>query len=206
MTDDIFGAIKIASDLEEAVVTTLRSWWPVYARELEIQHNITQDALPLPRSFLTAARVEREAADQLPSIVVVSPGLSGTRPMREGDGTYRVYFMLGVGAFVAAKDRASTNNLLRTYIGIARTIMLQKSSMGGYVSALDWVDESYDDNLQFTDNQTIGAGQAIFEVLVDDVVSKYGGPIGEPPDPDTQPGMQWPLVETVTATVEVKED
>lgn len=206
---DLFGQIKIAGDLEQAAINTLQGWWPVYARELELQHSLTQDILPLPKSYLTADRVDREAADQLPSVVVVSPGLSGTKPQREGDGTYRVYFSLAVGTFVSARDRKSTKDLLRMYVGIARTIMIQQASLGGFVSASDWVDESYDDVFDFVDGQTIGAGQVIFEVMVDQVVNKWGGPQGSPqpvPDPVTQPGSNWPLVQTVTPTVTIKED
>lgn len=207
---DIFGAIKVADDLEQAAIDTLSSWFPVYIRELEVQHGIALDALPLPRSYLTADRVDRSNADQLPSVVVVSPGLSGRRPQQEGDGTFRCSFSLGIGVFVAGYDRTATKRLVRQYTAIARTIMLQKQGLSGYADGTTWLDESYDDDFSFTDGQTVGAGQTIFEVDVAGVVSRYGGPAvygGPPPAPNpaTQPGALWPEVAKATATVEVKE-
>lgn len=206
----IFDAIKVADDLEQSVITTLELWFPVYIRELELQQVIPQDSLPLPRSFLTSDKVDKEAADQLPAVVVVSPGLAGRRPMQEGDGSFRVPFSIGVGIFVAGNDRTATKRLIRLYTAICRTIMLQKQSLGGFAAGTSWLDESYDDAFNTTDNQTIGAGQVVFEVEVDGAVNRYGGPAipFEPPpapDPDTQPGSEWPLVQSVSAVVEVEE-
>lgn len=206
----IFDAIKVADGLEQAAIATIEAWFPVYARELQLQRSDPQDAYPLPRSYLTADKVDREDADQLPSIVVVSPGLSGNRPLQEGDGSFRCFFSIGIGVFVSGKDRTSTKNLVRTYTAICRTIMLQKQSLGGFADGTAWLDESYDDDFNFSDTQTIGAGQTIFEVEVAGVVNRYGGPAvygGPPPnpDPDTQPGSEWPLATDVSAAVKLKE-
>jgi hypothetical protein len=206
----IFDQIKLADDLEAAVLTTIESWFPVYVREVELQATIPQDSLPLPKSYLTADRVDRNNADQLPSIVVVSPGLSGKRPLQEGDGTFRCFFSIGVGIFVAGNDRTTTKRLVRTYTAVVRTIMLQKQSLGGFAAGTNWLDESYDDDFNFTDNQTIGAGQVVLEVEVDGVVNRFAGPAvygGPPPDPDpdTQPGSDWGTSDTVSAFIEVEE-
>lgn len=206
---DIFGSILIADDLEEAVITTLQDWFPVYLREVAVfqGQNIPDGQLPGPRSFLTSSTVDRESADQLPSIVVVSPGLSGKPPKQEGDGSFRCPFSIGVGIFVSASDRRTTNRLVRLYTAIVRTIMIQKQAMGGFADGTTWLDESYDPDFKFTDQQTVGAGQCVFEVEVAGVVSRYGGPAvfgGPPPAPDPvhQPGSVWPEVLTVTPNVE----
>jgi hypothetical protein len=209
---DIFSAIKIADDLEKACLDTIEAWFPVYVKELEIQHPdlFPVGSLPAPKSFLTADRIDRSNADLLPAIVAISPGLSGKKPAQEGDGSFRAFFHLGVGVFVVGSDRPSTKRLVRTYTAICRTIMLQKQSLGGFADGSTWLDESYDDDFNFTDDQTIGAGQVVFEVEVDGVVNRYGGPAvfgGPPPDPDPveQPGSDWPTADVVTATVQVEE-
>lgn len=210
---DIFGDIIIATQLEEAVVATLEAWFPVYIREIELQLGIPTDALPLPRSFITTDKIERSNTDQLPAVVVVSPGLSGhNRPQQEGDGSFRVPWGISIGVFVSGKDRTSTKNLIRQYVGICRAIMLQKQSLGGFADGTTWLDESYDDNFAFVDQETIGAGSVIFEVWVAGVVTRFGGPavvFGPPPAPDPveQPGQQWPPVSTVESVVAtIKED
>lgn len=208
---DIFGQIKIADDLDQAVISTLSAWFPTYIRELEIQANIPNGSIQQPKSFLTADKVDRSSADQLPSIVVVSPGLSGKKPMQEGDGTFRVFFSVGVGIFVSANNRANTMRLVRIFTAIVRTIMLQKQDLNGYAAGTTWLDESYDDDFNFTDKQTISQGQVVFEITVDSVVSRFGGPAvygqtDPAPDPVTQPGSDWPLATSVTATVEVEDE
>jgi hypothetical protein len=209
---DMFGDILLATQLEDATIATLESWFPVYIREIELQHGIPQDALPLPRSFITTDKIERENTDQLPAIVVVSPGFSGRdKPKQEGDGTFRVPFAISIGVFVGGKDRTSTKNLIRQYVAICRAIMLQKQSLGGFADGTTWLDESYDDNFAFTDQETIGAGSVIFEVWVAGVVNRYAGPavpFGPPPAPDpaSMPGYEWPPIETVENIVIINEE
>ena len=205
----IFDSIMVADDLEQAVLQTLKDWFPVYIREVELQspaapspRNIPVDTLPLPRSYLTADQIDKEAANQLPSIVVISPGLS-TRadPQQDGGGQFRAPFTIAVGVFVSADARAHTLRLVRLYTAVARAIMIQKQSFVGFAAGSYWLDESYDDRFSFTDDQTISAGQVVFEVWVDDVVTRYAGPKA-PPDPDTQPGSDWGLADPVIATVD----
>jgi len=208
----IFDQIKIADDLEQAVLKTLQDWFPVYIREVELQspavpdpRNIPVDTLPLPRSFFTADQVDREARNQLPSIVVISPGLSSrTDPKQNGGGTFMVPFSIAVGVFVSADSRVHTLRLVRLYTAIVRSIMIQKQSFGGFASGAYWLDESYDDRFSFTDDMTISAGQVVFEVWVDNVVTRFAGPV-TPPDPATQPGSDWGQAETVIPTVDLKE-
>lgn len=207
----IFDAIKIADDLETKTLTTLESWWPVYSKELELQAGIAPGTIAQPKSWLQADTLDREAGDALPAIVVVSPGLSGKKPAQEGDGSFRVWFSIGIGVFVGADRRKHTMRLVRIYTAIARTIMLQKQSLGGFADGTSWLDESYDDNFPFTDDQTISAGQVIFEVELAGVVNRRGGPTTgavtpvATPNPATQPGSNWPLVATVTSTVTPKK-
>jgi hypothetical protein len=203
---DIFGSIKTSDQVEQAAIDTLKLWWPTYSREFELQRGLPRDSLPLPKSYLTADKVDHENADQLPSVVVVSPGLSGKKPTLQGDGTYTALFSVGVGCFVSGKDRNSTKSLTRWYTAIIRAIMSHKQSLGGFSDGVTWLDESYNDRFTFEDQQTVGAGQAIFEVTVSDVVQRWGGPpYPIAPDPDTQPGSQYGEVELVSAVVEIEE-
>jgi hypothetical protein len=207
----IFEAIKIADTLEEAVRDTLMAWFKTYLREFELQASLTRDVLPEPRTITIANDLDQQAANQLPAVVIVSPGLSPrNRPKQEGDGSFRVWLAVGIGVFASGASRQDTAKLIRYYTAIIRTIILQHQSLGGVADGCEWFDESYDDAFNFSDEETVGAGQVVFEFEVAGVVNRYGGPAApfqpEPaPDPDTQPGSNWPVVQKVTATVEAKE-
>lgn len=208
----IFEAIKIADNLEQAALTTLETWWESYLREYERQAGLVANNVQplkhgLPKSWLLSNQLDAETRDRanLPAIVVLNPGMSGRNtPKQEGDGTFRVWWSLAVGVFVSANTRADTMKLVREYTAIARTIMLQKQSLGGFADGTTWLDESYDDNFPFSDDQTISAGQAVFEIEVAGVVNRFAGPVGAP-DPVTQPGSSWPLATYVHATVEMED-
>lgn len=207
----IFGAITIGTQLEQAVVDTLGLWFPTYLKEYELQagliaHNTDVCKHPLPKRIVKADRLDKTIADLLPAIVVVSPGLSGkTLPKQEGDGSMRVFFSIAAGVFVSARTRDETMEAVRVYTAIARTILLQKQSLGGFADGSVWLDESYDDNFPFADRQTISAGQVVFEIEVSGLVNRFDGPKTAEPV-SSQPGSDWPLAEQVMATVERKDD
>lgn len=204
----IFDNITVSDQLEQAVINTLDLWFATYLEEYELQAGqiaAPGDPLrhPLPAAYLKSDQLDRESADQLPTIVVVSPGLSGRNaPMQEGDGSYRVPFSIAVGVFVGSSERQDTLKLVREYTAIIRTILLQKQSLGGFADGSTWLDESYDDRFNFTDDQTVSAGQVIFEIEVAGVVNRFAGPTGAPSP--TQPGSSWPLADTVIAAVKPK--
>lgn len=202
----IFGPFKSADDLEQAVVDTLSKWFHTYKLEFELQHDIAANSLPDPKSYRTAAQMDRDNAASLPAVVVVSPGLGKERPKQDGAGFFRASFVVGIGIFVSANDRDPTVKLLRMYTAILRAIMLQKQSLGGVAAGTEWLDESYDDVFQFPDGQTIQGGQVVFSVDLEELVNRYGGPPAPiEPDPVDQPGSDWPLANTVSAEIRVKE-
>ena len=201
--ETIFGQLIDASQVEEAVKSTLIAWMEEYMEEYEYQQDIPIGDLPRPRSWVVAEDVNRESGDQLPSIVIVSPGLNGDAPLHDGEGNYSAWWRVGIGAFVSAKDRNSTKALIRQYIAILRQIVLQQQ--GGYSSGVRWIDESYDDSFAFTDQLTISAGQIVVDVQVDEAVNVWAGPRGVPTVPLPQPPQTWPPVESVDAAVEPLE-
>lgn len=205
----IFGPIPTADDVESAVLTTLKLWFTTYLIEYQLQAGLMasrddeQKLLPI-KSWLKANQLNKENADQLPSLVVVSPGLSnGVRPKKEGDGSLRVSFTIAIGVFASANNRENTLKLVRIYAAVVRMIMLQKQALGGVSDGVTWVDESYDDNFQFVDNETLSACEVVFEVEVSGFGNARGGPVVPDPTPDL-PGSDWPLAETVTATIKRK--
>lgn len=201
MLADIFKPILDGGMVEFWAMETLQDWFQVYTEELELQRIALgmpdqRGSHPLPRSYHIAEELDKEAADQLPAIVLVCPGTNGQPPKKDGRGQYRATWMLGVGLFVSANTREATKDLVRFYAAVVRAILVQKPSLGGHAFRTTWLDESYDDNYLFPDTQTISAGQVIFEVEVDNVVTHGAGPV-TPPDPPVQPGSENHRVEHV---------
>ena len=203
---DIFKPIIDGSMIEFWAKTTLEDWFQVYTEELELQRialgmNDVRGSHPLPNSYRVAEEMDKEAGDQLPAIVLVCPGLNGQPPKKDGEGYYRATWMLGVGIFVSASTREDTKDLVRFYAAVVRGILVQKPSLGGHTFRTTWLDESYDDNFDYVDTQTISAGQVIFEVEIEGVVKHGAGPV-TPPDPPVQPGSENHRANTVIIDLE----
>lgn len=216
---DVFGQIFLGSQLEQAAIDMLKDWFETYTVELQQQINWTGNDIPPPRSWTTRNHFDRFPEDQLPAIIVVSPGLAG-KPVKDGTQRYRTVWDLAIAVICSARDEPSTKSLARFYCGVVRAIMVQHRSLGGIASGLEWVDESYDEIMDEQDTaRVLASGQVSFRIEVDGTVSGRGGPRVplapiEPgtdgwtssgrfplPDPDTQPGSTFPVVETVNVTL-----
>jgi hypothetical protein len=203
---DIFLPIKDGSQLESAVMEHLAAWMPVYLRELEVQRGWPDDQhLPNIRSYVTFSNFDHFDEQQLPSAVVSSPGLSAP-PRMEGSGTYTAIWSVNVTVIVSAKDQVSTNTLAKMYAAAVRGVMVQKPSLGGFSVGVVWKNESYTDLGSSDGERTFAVGSGQFDVTVDEVINKMGGPrtypSADPPDPATQPGSQWPDAQEVDVDVE----
>lgn len=199
MSVEVFGEVLLGSNVEQAVIENLKTWFPTYVAEVERQEGIDPESIPLPRSYDTVNEFRKWPENQLPAVIVVSPGLAGV-PMSEGDGRTRASWAIGIGVVASAKDKRSTNNLAKLYAATVRTLMLQQQSLGGIGMGTSWRHESYSD-IPTDDGRTLGACQVILEVEAGDVVrTKAGLPV--PPDNPYDPDPVWPTVETADAIVQ----
>jgi hypothetical protein len=196
------GAVVTGRDVELAALALLQRWSGTYLAEMERQSGRAPASLPRVRGWATAADFETWPEDQVPRVLLVSPGLLGP-PMADGNGTYRATWSLGLGVVVSAASMDETMVLAKLYTAALRVCLLQHQSLEGFAAGVEWLDESYDD-LPSIDTRSLGAGQAIFAVTVDDVSRRWGGPPtpSEPPTPDTAPLPTDPDVATVLIDVE----
>lgn len=204
MITDVFGPIVIAPDIEDAVKETLEAWTPTVIQEIELQHGLQRGQIALPKTYATRERFRSFPEDRMPACVVVSAGLA-QEPMADGEGTFNAWFGIGVGFAAVARDAKSASFLTKVYVAAARWILVNKSGLrdaDGNIRAsmIEWVDESYDEEIETTDERTIMAAYVLFRVNVDSVVSRAGGPI-TPPDPIQTPGSDWPTAETTDVEV-----
>jgi hypothetical protein len=177
---------------------------PTYLREIELQLGLADHTIPAPRTYTTRNEFTTFPEDQMPICVVVSPGLA-EEPYMEGDGTMTAWWTLGVGVLASASTEEDTNFLSKMYAAAVRAIMLQKSSLGGVCIGIEWLDESYDDIPDESQERTIRAAQWVGRAYIDGVVVRDAGPIG-PPDPETQPGSEWVIATSGSILLQKKED
>jgi hypothetical protein len=205
MNESIFGVIKTGGIVEQSMIDTLRDWFPTYLRELELQLDMTAGLLPAPKSYSKADEFEWETGQQLPAAIVISPGLAG-HPLMDGERKYRATWTVAVGVIVSADTQEHTNELAKIYAAAVRAIVLQHGSLGEKAGGSEWIDEGYDD-LPPDANRSMAAATMTFEIEVEDVIDRQGGPAYPiQPNPESQPGSEWPLVETAEATLEIAEE
>jgi len=189
------GPMISAYDVERAALDTLRKWIDTYLGEAEAQHGRQRNSLPRPRSYTTTNSFDKWPEDQLPCVLLVSPGVLEP-PQVRGDGTFYAVFSLGVAAIVSTAQMADTEELAKLYVCALRTCLIQQRSLGGFAAGTEWLDETYDD-LPSEDWRSLGAGQAIFAVEVDAVAQRYHGPLLSTPQPPYAPVPGDPFADPV---------
>jgi hypothetical protein len=138
------GPMISAYDVERAALDTLRKWIDTYLGEAEAQHGRARNSLPRPRSYTTSNSFDKWPEDQLPCVLLVSPGILEP-PQARGDGAIFAVFSLGVAAIVSTAQMADTEELAKLYVCALRTCLIQQRSLGGCESGTEWLDETYDD-------------------------------------------------------------
>lgn len=200
----IFGPIKTRRGLETRVMTTLHAWIETYLREVERQEEFGRE-LPNPRSYTRRTEFDKFPEDQLPAVIVVSPGFARP-PRKEGDGLITGFYTLAVVVVASAPDPVTVRDNLDIYTAAVRAIMLQKRSHGQYADNVEYLNETYDTGPE-EQSRTLAASTLELVVEVSDIADWSGGPITNlPPDPDTQPGTEWPTVDVAHATIHLVAD
>lgn len=200
-----FGDFFSASQLEEAVITTLELWMNTYLREAERQFGLAANSIKNPVKYSNRRQFTAIKGEALPRVVVISPGLMGA-PQKNGQ-SYSAVWRVGVGVACAAQDEVTANMLAKTYGLAARSIVLQKRGLGTdgenppYIRGISWLDESYDDLP--IDHQTLLYKSAAvwFGIEVDGVVTNITGP-DVPDQPDYPSFGQVPDIEHIFIVVE----
>jgi len=202
---DIFDRIVSANQIEEALRDHLKLWMPVYLQEMELQLGRTRRKVPVPRSFMIAGALEQLRENQLPGILVQSPGITGL-PYHDGSGMYTATWRMAITGLISALDQDSTRAVAKLYGAAMRAIVVQKPTLGGFAINSVWTSESYNDLPSPDGERNLTLVMVHADVTVEDVVNKMGGPrtypAPDPPDPATQPGSHWPLVQEVDIDVE----
>lgn len=194
----VFGPIILGSDVEQWCIDHCQRWLSTYMSEAERQHGIPALTLARPRSYTRSMLFDAWAEDQLPRLIIVSPGVVPP-PTRHADG-YTARWAIGLAVHFSAATALAARDGAQLMTGAARELFKDKPSLGGYALAADWADERYDD-LPFDDSRSHSSGQAHFVLEVDHVGDAYGGP-ATPDTPSDDPWTPWPQVDTADVQLE----
>lgn len=202
----IFKQIITRQDVELQVIDTLKDWFDTYLAEVERQNALDVRQLPRPRSYSRRNEFERWPEDQIPAVIVISPGLVEP-PVANGSGEFRGYWGVGVAVIAEGQDTDNTRDLVGYYTAAIRALILQRPSLGGFAMGVTWEGEHYDDISDVEMGRTLASGQVVFQVEVEGIVSTKAGPV----TPDTPPvdpppvSPAWPIATEVTADIELED-
>lgn len=155
-----------------AVRDTIRTNLRGYLDAVAVQDGRAAGALPEFRSYVSSFDTDKFQEDQLPTCVIVAPGMAEA-PVRRGSGKYEATWAVAVAAVVSGQNRENTFELVELYAAAIRAVLVNGKSLGGIATATEWLDERYDE-LAFEDLRTIAAGIVHFAVTLEVVISDLG--------------------------------
>jgi hypothetical protein len=198
----VFGPTVSGREVEFAALQTLRYWFETYLQDRELETGREPGSVARPRVYRVVNEFDdKNPEDQTPFIGIISDGIARA-PRQAGKGTFMATWNLGIGVVIeASTDEASQTILKDIYCPVIVKIMLQKQSLrdwtdpdaNPFTAGIDWLGMSYDSVAFGNEERTLWTGALMFEVTVDNVVNRYGGP-NTPTDP--VPGSDWPLPES----------
>lgn len=197
---NVFGPIVTGRAVRLAMRNHLQLWFPTYLAEVARLEGEDPASMPLFRSWVSALEMPEGKYEehQMPSCVIVAPGVLG-EPQRRGGSTIATW-AVSVGCVVSGQDRESTFNLSEIYAAAVRAAVVQHPSLGGFATATDWLGERYDD-IPNDMLRTLAAGSVQFAVQVYSATILNAGPDAPLSDPIPDPGPRATFV-SVDATIE----
>lgn len=197
---NLFGPIVTGKNVRSAFKRHLEMWMPSYLAEVSRNDGRPGDALPLFRSYVSRLNMPdgKYAEDQMPSCVIVAPGLV-EEPIKKS-GMYITRWGVSVGAVISGQDFENTFDLTELYAAAVRAAVVQNQSLGGFATATDWLGERYDE-IPNEMQRTLGAGSVQFLVEVQGAVNPKDGPDAPLAEPILDPGPRG-IFAVVDATIQ----
>jgi hypothetical protein len=202
-----FGPLVSAADLEDHVQAVLERWLPSYIYEVERHTGTQPGTLPLPRQIVRSSEIEKFPEDQLPCLMLGSPGLIDP-PEPDGAGYYTATWQILLGIEIVAGPNRRALELARHYTLALRACAVQQQQdpgvdTGVQIVRVDWRDERYD-QLDSIDDRTVCVGRVELAVTAANVTQRGLGPLDPiiAPQPPLPESPAWPPAQTVTSTVD----
>jgi len=175
-----WGPLVIGSDVDDALISTLRTWMPTYLRRIHDDRSMT--FMPaLPRSYTNAFEAQEFLDNQLPAIVVTTVSLQAT--LGGANYPYQGAWTALVACVVRGKRPAATRFLAHLYTGIVQQVVLQQARGGALANVHLMSARPFPVPDATGQGRYLLAGESTFSVKTDEIVQAFDGP--DVPDADT---------------------
>jgi len=175
-----WGPLVCGPDIDQLVLSTMKTWAPTYLNRLRIERNLSFQP-STPRVYANTFAGQEFLDHRLPAVIVMTAQLAAA----EG-GTDRMYqgtWAVRMATVLRAKNPPSTRFLAGLYEGIFRRLALQKVR-GAPIDSLHYQGMRYEEVPDAT-----GAGRyslaaiSLFQAYTDQIVQPLPGP--DQPDAET---------------------
>lgn len=179
---DVYGAIVDSDTIEQAFKDSLQAFLPVNLRTQEERLGLAAETLPDPKSWPVVSEFDIRPHEQLPAIIVSSPGHGSPAHDR---GVYRVPWRLEVAVAIGDTTESAARRLASIYIAAVIGAALDDRTLEGIAETTVWTGPG-DQAIGTVDT---GGQRAIygtsFEVTVSNTIPRVALP--RPEDPGTPP-------------------
>jgi hypothetical protein len=192
----LWGPLVTVGDVRRAMESTLQLWLPATLAEVARRQGVEPRDVKVPVTWLRLGDPDDFPMDQLPGVLITSPGVTGT-PARDENGRWSATWQVFVTVLARETSFERVADLVGLYTAAVRLAVLQNRSLGGFASGCRWVGEDYvPGGRDRKTRRTLGAGLKVFDVDVDDVADDTAGPLLPPDDPYIEPGEPPTAVDT----------
>lgn len=191
--------IFVPDDLENAVMEELRAWMPSTLYEISIERD--EELLQSPLSYNIRPDNNQFVEDQLPALIIVSPGTLNN-PRKSGDQVYEADYRILIVAIISSTGRVNVNRNARIYAAAIRAVLVRRPGLGGIAMGGLWEGESFDEGPE-EQGRSLASITVEFAYTVPNVVQRGGGPATPLVPP--QPIPDGPEVTSTDLTVDKKD-
>jgi hypothetical protein len=185
---DFWGPLIVETDVDAAVINTLRLWLPMYLSQIERERELTPRliARPEPDQYQNVLEDDTFPDVALPAVLVTTAQPSDVA--MDGDGVWSAAWRVRVSVVVRGRTAPETRAVAALFKGAVTRVMLHQSSLGGFAAGVELqpgggvapiADET-------DKGRYLASGMGDFLVFTHDVVQSGVGP-ETPSDPYPEP-------------------
>src|SRR3954468_14252533 len=130
-----FGPLVVETDVDFAIIKTLRLWLPTYLAQAERERDLAPRVLarPEPVSYSNLLDDDEFPDSRMPAILVTTAQVNN-EPEIDGAGVYSVGWRAVVTAVVRGRTPGESRALASIFGGSVRRCLVQQQDLGGFAS------------------------------------------------------------------------